>query len=33
MKFMQSELYDAKKFTKNIENAFSDMCENYEYSS
>jgi len=29
MKFMQSELYDSKKFTKNIENAFSEMCENY----
>ena len=29
MKFMQSELYDAKKFTKNIENAYSEMCENY----
>ena len=29
MKFMQSELYDSKKFTKNIETAFSEMCENY----
>ena len=30
LKFMKSELYDSKKFTKNLENAFIDMCENYK---
>ena len=29
IKFMQSELYDSAKFTRSIENSFTEICDNY----